>query len=209
MAAYKTLNINEMVFIQLNVNSIRSQAKKHQLEQFIRKHKPHIMFCSETNLNGNSKINFNRPPTSTGHQQVYRPPTSKIKSSDLISLLKIERNANYIIAGDYNAHNQLWNSNRRCINGEEIENWYEKYKTTFKMQLYHTKEPTCFRGNEPSKIDFAFLSDDIEVTNCAEPFIVPTINSFSDHKAIMYSIRANNVIEKRISVIRSSQWKFI
>lgn len=116
---------------------------------------------------------------------LYKPPNNKIISSELVSLLKMEKNAKIIIAGDFNAHSPLWNSYKKCPNGRELENWYLNYKDSFEIQLYATSEPTCLRGNEQSHIDFAFISDKIDVINSTHDKIVPTVMSFSDHSAVL------------------------
>lgn len=53
-------NTENIVIIQLNVNLIRSLDKRHQLDLFLKQHKPHILLCSETHLNNKHKINFNK-----------------------------------------------------------------------------------------------------------------------------------------------------
>lgn len=52
-------NTENIVVIQLNVNSIRSIDERHQLDLFLKQHKPHILLCSETHLNERHKVNFN------------------------------------------------------------------------------------------------------------------------------------------------------
>lgn len=46
---------DNIVIIQLNVNSIRSIDKRHQLDLFMNQHKPHILLCTETHLNERHK----------------------------------------------------------------------------------------------------------------------------------------------------------
>lgn len=246
-----TENIENIIIIQLNVNSIRSLDKRHQLEMFLKQHKPHIMLCSETNLNNRYKINFknynihrcDRETNSGGGTaifinnniaferiaipndiksieccaikiktkdgmkivlvSIYKPPTSKIIASELTKLVKLEPNAKVIIAGDFNAHNKLWNSHKNCITGNQIEKWYNDHKDALKLQIFSTKEPTCFRGENPSNIDFAFFSDNIVVNNTTSLNTLPTQISFSDHAAIVLRINTSKLIANKKSVIKN------
>lgn len=240
-----------IVIIQLNVNSIRSIDKRHQLDLFLNKHKPHILLCSETHLNERHKLHFNnyniyrcdRKSSNGGGTaifvnknisferivipndvksieccaikikaidgskliliSIYKPPTNKIAVSDLTKLMRIESNAKVIIAGDFNAHNKLWNSHRNCFTGKLIENWYNDHKDALNIQLFSTQKPTCFRGETPSNIDFAIISDDIVVNNCNVLNSVPTLMSFSDHAAVIYSISSSKLIANKKSVIKN------
>lgn len=244
-------NFEEIVIIQLNVNSIRSVDKRHQLDLFIKQHKPHIMLCSETNLTERHRINFSNynshrcdRKTNNGggtaifvHNNIaferilipsdiksieccaikiktidgsklviisiYKPPKNRIDVSELTKLNKLEPNAKIIIAGDFNAHNLLWNSYKTCITGKQIENWYNDHKVALNIQLYSTENPTCFRSDEPSNIDFALISDNIKVNNSTNSNKVPTVTSFSDHAAIVYCINSNKIVANKKSTIKN------
>lgn len=242
---------NNLSVIQLNVNSIRSIEKKYQLDLFLRKHRPHILLCCETNLNNKNKVNINnynvhradRTDKSGGGTaifisdkiayeiieipkniksiecsaikikdsdgskmifvSVYKPPNNKLNPTDLTSLLKIDNSAKFMIAGDFNSHSALWNSYKTCSNGRELENWYTNFKNHFEIQLYSTTEQTCFRSDECSYIDFAFLSENFEVNNSSFNHLVPTIVSFSDHAAIKYNLKTNKIIAVKKRVIKN------
>lgn len=54
----ETFNMSGLKIVQMNVNSIRSNDKRHQLDEFLKTQKPHIFLCSETNLINTNKIAF-------------------------------------------------------------------------------------------------------------------------------------------------------
>lgn len=245
-------NSENIVVIQLNVNSIRSIDKRHQLELFLKQNKPNILLCSETHLNERHKLHFNeyniyrndrvssgggggtaifvnkniacerivipnelksieccaiKMKTIDGSKlvlfSIYKPPTSKLVVSELTKLFRLEQNAKVMIAGDFNAHNKLWNSHKNCATGNQIEKWYYDNKDTLNIQIFSTEQPTCFRGENPSNIDFAIISDDIVVSNSSSLNTVPTKMSFSDHAAIVYRINSCQLIQNKKTMIKN------
>lgn len=125
---------------------------------------------------------------------IYKPPTRRIEKGDLDDLLSIDKNACVMLAGDFNAHNQeMWDSDKTCTDGKTIEQWYTDHKDALGIELYTPLTPTYFRNNKSSYIDFAFISNNIDVTNSNMLKKVPTLKSFSDHEAIIYKLQCKRV----------------
>lgn len=88
-----------------------------------------IESCSvKINLENNKRMIFSA---------VYRRPTNKIKCDDLTLLLKIDKNADHMIAGDFNAQSVLWGGDKTGTNGrliDECENGSTKIKIRLKFK---------------------------------------------------------------------------
>lgn len=82
----------------------------------------------------------------------------------------------------------LCHNNRRWI-----ERWYNNCRDAIGLQLYTPNGPTCFRGDEPSYLDCVFISNQIDVINCCNQYKVPTLETFSNHKAVVYQIKCDRV----------------
>lgn len=68
---------------------------------------------------------------------IYKPPSEKINGKqtaikinpqELNAILNIDKNAQYIIGGEFNSHHSEWNSERNCSNGNAIINWFQTNK---------------------------------------------------------------------------------
>lgn len=125
---------------------------------------------------------------------IYKPPSRKesgksvpikIKVDELNEIFKLEKNALFVVGGDFNSHHQLWNSKINSQNGINIADWYEMHKNEYEIALYASKEPTCSRSVNGSHIDFGFLSSAIETTSNINQ--LPS-EPFSDHAAIILQI---------------------
>lgn len=55
---------------------------------------------------------------------IYRRPIEKMIESDLTKLANIDKNANFVIGGDFNAHSPLWGGSMTCSNGKIIDEWF-------------------------------------------------------------------------------------
>lgn len=64
---------------------------------------------------------------------IYKPPSKvinnksvpiKINPIEINDILNIDRNAYYIVGGDFNSHHTSWNSAHNCSNGKEIFDWF-------------------------------------------------------------------------------------
>lgn len=57
--------------------------------------------------------------------------------------MNIDRNACYIIGGDFNSHHTSWNSEFNCANGRKIYEWYQSYRSEYNIEqnsVYLSKE---------------------------------------------------------------------
>lgn len=73
---------------------------------------------------------------------VYKPPSKKennktvqikINADELNEILNIDKNALYIIGGDFNSHHRNWNSEMNCANGESLSEWYQSYNNFYDL----------------------------------------------------------------------------
>lgn len=248
MANQTLVNTYEILkIIQININSLVSKLKRHELAELIRKNKPHILMLSETHLKSHHNVNIegyklhrvDRSQTRCGgvaiaiidwidcelveHKTpkhslecctvkikmnnsrnvyicaIYKKTTIKIEKVDLCSIFDIDKNAEYIVGGDFNAKSPLWGGNSWCPNGREIYKWMEHYKEKYKVKIMATNNPTCHRSDNGSFIDFAIASDKINFTNANNNNKLPTIDYFSDHSAIIMEIKCEEIsIRKQI-----------
>lgn len=125
---------------------------------------------------------------------IYKPPTEvinkknvliKIKASELSNILSIDKNAHYIIGGDFNSKHTAWNNTSNCTHGKNIFEWIESIKHQHNVQIYTSKNPTCKRSLEGSHIDFGFISTPL--TNSTSKLKLPS-EIISDHAAIFLNI---------------------
>lgn len=141
---------------------------------------------------------------------IYRRPTVKIINTDLTDLINIDKNVNFVIGGDFNAHAPLWGGSTICTNGKEIDEWFHLNKNTLKMSILGSKKPTCNVSASGSFIDFAILSDNLNVTNCDIGNKLPSRNIFSDHAVIFLNINCEPVkltIPSKIKMFKKTNWK--
>lgn len=89
----------------------------------------------------------------------------KIQANELNEILNIERNALYVIGGDFNAQHSIWNSQIISTNGTAIHEWYMSNKYFYDITLYASEEPICKRSMNGSHIDFGFIPTEIEMIN--------------------------------------------
>lgn len=124
---------------------------------------------------------------------IYRRPIVKINGSDLRKLINIDKNASFVIGGDFNAHSPLWGSSTTCTNGRIINDWFNFNKATPKMSIKCSKNPTCNVNASGSFIDFAILSENLNVTNCDSENKLPSRNIFSDHAVIFLDLSCDTI----------------
>lgn len=236
---------NEIIVIQININSIQSIIKRTEFDRSLKTTKPQIVLISETKINNSHKVSFNgykmfrsdrekdagggtaicvdenivceyiQTPTSIktiecclmklklqNNQNIivasiYKPPSKKINGKqtaikinprELNTILNIDKNAKYIIGGDFNSHHSEWNSDRQCSNGRAIDDWYQTNKDSYNISIYASKNPTCMRTALGSHIDFGFISNQIEITNAPNNKNLPS-TLYSDHAAIVMKIK--------------------
>lgn len=134
--------------MQINVNSIRSNTKQIELFEFLKKHSPHIVLLSETNLSeknrvkiGNYKINRNYRKKSEGGgtaicfrsdlccEYINKPST--IKSFECcLTKLKIKCNEHVIFASVYKPPSENINGKKVQIkiNAKEINEIFIEHR---------------------------------------------------------------------------------
>lgn len=148
---------------------------------------------------------------------VYKPPSEvinkktvhiKINPMELNSILNIDKNAYYIIGGDFNAHHQFWNDKQNCINGKAIYEWFLAHKNNYNIDLYASENPTCMRSTDGSHIDFGFISSSIEITNSACKTKLSS-ELYSDHAAITLKINIQPTEKEQIVIknYKQTNWQ--
>lgn len=146
----------------------------------------------------------------------YKPPTEiinkkqtliKIKPNELNEIFKIDKNAYYLIGGDFNSKHTSWNNNTNCINGNKIHEWYETYKNTHNISIYTAQNPTCMRSVKGSYIDFGFISTELQIANTTNRKKLES-ELFSDHTAIFINIQIQPEIQqhKYIKNYKQAKW---
>lgn len=141
---------------------------------------------------------------------IYRRPISKIEVSDLNKIINIDKDAKYVICGDFNSHSPLWGSSSFCSNGKVLSNWLNDNKVNLKIQVRHSKEPTCSVSLSGSYIDFAILSEDFNVTNADADSKLPSCNIFSDHSLIFLNLDCDPLALSepvKIKIYKKTNWK--
>lgn len=68
--------ISDLIVMQINVNSIRSNTKRTELFEFLKKHSPHIVLLSETNLSEKNRVKI-------GNYKIHRNDRKKVKAEVL------------------------------------------------------------------------------------------------------------------------------
>lgn len=120
---------------------------------------------------------------------IYKPPKNKFNIDELTSLVNLDKNANHVIAGDFNAHHFKWGSDYCCTNGLIIYDWYECNRNALDIKLISSENPTCYRTVKGSHIDFGFIIGSgiiVDNENIDKLNSVP----FSDHAATIFEICA-------------------
>lgn len=141
--------------------------------------------CSvKVNLENNRQIVFSA---------IYRRPIIKIKCDDLSRLLKINNKSDFMIAGDFNAHNPLWGSDKVCTNGRLINEWFDENKNTFKAIIKSPKNPTCSSNKKGTFIDFVIISENLRIANADINGNIPSAEIFSDHSVIFTDICCDKI----------------
>lgn len=136
---------------------------------------------------------------------IYRKPTKKINCVDLTTLINIDKNAIFILAGDFNAHSPLWGSNKMCPNGREINEWFDDNKHSLKMKTIFPRDPSCSVSETGSYIDFAIMSDSINITNSDSDGRLPSEQIFSDHSVIFMNVKCDKI--KKIEPMKIKNFK--
>lgn len=140
---------------------------------------------------------------------IYRKPSTPISAEDLTKLIKLSENNAFILAGDFNAHNPLWGSLNVCTNGRTICDWFSTNKNKFKMTIKSPKNPSCSAGQNGSFIDFAILSESLNITNCDSSNRLPSIDIFADHSVIFIEInriRVQNEESLKFKNFKKTNW---
>lgn len=158
--------------------------------------------CSvKVNLENNRQIVFSA---------IYRRPIIKIKCDDLSRLLKINKESDFMIAGDFNAHNPLWGSDKVCTNGRLINEWFDENKNTFKAIIKSPKNPTCSSNKKGTFIDFVIISENLRIANSDINGKIPSAEIFSDHSVIFTNICCDKIKKcepMKIKNFKKTNWK--
>lgn len=124
---------------------------------------------------------------------LYRRPTIKLNCDDLSVIIDSNKNVKFVIAGDFNAHCPIWGSNKMCTNGRSVCEWYNANKSKYKMKIVAPTKPSCNSGGTSSFIDFAIISDDLQLLNCDINGKLPSDEIFSDHSVIFMQIACDKI----------------
>lgn len=144
---------------------------------------------------------------------IYKPPTElknkkqtliKINTIELNKIFEINKNAYYLIGGDFNAKHTEWNNKTNCSNGKSIYAWYETHKYMYDISIYTSQNPTCMRSIEGNFIDFGFISNELNLTNNKNL----KSELFSDHAAIFINIKITpkTIEHVQIKNYRQTNW---
>lgn len=128
-----------------------------------------------------------------------------INTNDLNSILNINRDAKFFIAGDFNSHNTIWNSDKICANGKKIELWYNDNSAQYDMKIVSPSTPTCFRGINGSHIDFAIINNKIKVCNLINYNEIKPVWASSDHASLKYIISTEKIKKSESALIKKSE----
>lgn len=188
----------------VNICSVYSKEKKHQVSVYLKKYKPNVMMLSETNLNNRCNLNFNgydhirvdrknkkwggtailynenlvikqvvNDPTIESFEYtsgevvinnekvllttIYRPPNVSINNfvADIEKILNKHRRHKHLIAGDFNARSELFGDSKFNNEGKTIAHWLTNDANKFNVHLESTTQPTCWRSDTGTFIDFA------------------------------------------------------
>lgn len=133
----------------------------------------------------------------------YRPPNNSaiidVTNLDKIIAFKNQiSQCKLVIGGDFNARHQDWRNPIRCNSGTALANWISTNGVFLNLQLVFSAEPTYYKGNYTSHLDFFVISDEC---NIIFPVITPNMLSIldypSDHRAVEL------IIDLQCSPIRS------
>lgn len=120
-----------------------------------------------------------------------------------------DKNSKFVIAGDFNAHCQTWGSEKMCMNGKLISEWYNNNQSKHNMKIVSPAKPTYHSNNTSSFIDFAIISDNFNVSNCDINGKLESREIFSDHSVIFMQIDCDKIlINKPISIknFKKTNW---
>lgn len=134
---------------------------------------------------------------------VYRKPTLNINCKDLAEIINANKNAKYVIAGDFNAHSMLWGSNKMCANGRMISEWFNTNESKFNMKIVSPAKPSCHSNNTDTFIDFAIMSHNLCITNGDINGKLPSDELFSDHSVIYMNINCDNILINKPTSIKN------
>lgn len=119
---------------------------------------------------------------------IYKPPKNKMVTNDIEELIRINRNALHIIAGDFNSHHKDWNEQFSCRDGRNIHEWFEQNKHIYNLDIYASEKPTCFRSFTGSYVDFGIYSSEIKIINTISNKKIKS-ERFTDHAAMIFEIQ--------------------
>lgn len=140
---------------------------------------------------------------------VYRKPSINIKCDELSVIIDTNKNKKFIFAGDFNAHCNIWGSNKTCTNGRSIKEWFNKNRPKYNMKIVAPAKPSCNTKGIYSFIDFAIMSEDLQITNCDINGKLPSNEIFSDHSVIYMNIACDKIkMIKPISIknFKKTNW---
>lgn len=139
---------------------------------------------------------------------VYKPPTSQINTNELETLLSKYENTTIISGGDFNAHNKLWGATNDCNEGKKLANWYLDNFDQIGIKICPTAEPTCFRSDNGSYLDFFFVSEKANI-KCESNDKLKTLNYCSDHAAVLLEIeteKTKRAEKRKIFNLTAARW---
>lgn len=235
----------------VNICSVYSKEKKHQVSVYLKKYKPNIMMLSETNSNNRCNLNFNgydhirvdrknkkwggtailydenlvitqivNDPTIESFEytsgevvinnekvlltSIYRPPNVPINNfvADIEKILNKYPRHKHLIAGDYNARSELFGDSKSNNEEKTIAHWLTNDANKFNVHLETTNQPTCWRSDKGSFIDFAIVSDDLILMKTSADNKLNTSNHFADHSVIHIELACDAISCKTKQVFR-------
>lgn len=258
---------NIIKFATINVNSIITNERRHELLKFIERNgNPHIVLLSETKLNKNHKVQFknyamirtDRPRSKQGggtailinrkidFEIVHFPNSAnnstleytiislklnRVKKLFVISAyatnnskmefiselnvifekLKLDQDSNFfILAGDFNARNEIWGDHSHNQRGIYLQRWLNNDATFFKADIYPTISPSYPRSN--TFLDLCIIDNRLIINDLINNKI-NTCAYDSDHNGTSFSIKLNsdckledNLINKPIKLFKCTNW---
>lgn len=150
---------------------------------------------------------------------IYKPPTAvvngrnaliKINPNELNEIFKLDKNARFMIGGDFNAQHGIWNSKIECINGRKIAEWMQSYAQYYEISIYASANPTCKRSLNGTHIDFGMISTSIEIVNSQTKTTVLS-EPYSDHAALIMKLKIEPKLIRTQTVknYKKANWKRI
>lgn len=134
---------------------------------------------------------------------IYRKPNINIKCDNLSVIINSNKNAKFVIAGDFNAHCATWGSKKICTNGRMINEWYNKNKPKYNIKIVSPAKPSCHSNGTNSYIDFAIMSANLNILNCDTNGKLPSEEIFSDHSVIFMQIACDKILVNKPTSVKN------